>query len=605
MRLRTACLLVSGLLPLAMLSGACSSGDSAGGEWAPKVKSDASVGDAQQDGTVKKDAGDSGKAGSGGSPISTDAGDGKCTGDCKNTQTGAGTQDPFDTSKHDSSNVSVDGDGALVLDKMATASPHLIWIANSGESTVSKVDTSTYQELGRYSTGAGDPSRTSVNAIGDVYVGNRGGLSVTKVSASGQGCPDTNKDGVVTTSTGASNVLPYGQDDCVLWETPLGGDIRGMAAVDLYKQVVVDPDLPAQIEEEHYVWVGGLHGSIYKLDGATGKVLLTTTAPVPVYGFAIDGKGQLWMTNGGSLGRLDTTKCVDDASCAAMDPPCTTSCDASGNCGDTCDTAGKQAISLPDGTYGITVDFKQRVWLGGGQGLKRYNPHVPAAERYAGSVNGFSHGVAADANGWIWGAASPNVVRLNGDTMESTTVTLPSSKGMAVDKDGKIWAIGYMTTSAHVITPGPGLNDNVVTADAVNGLGQPYTYSDMTGLQAALAKNDPGHYMQTFTGCAEGNTKWVELTWDATVPKDTSVMFRVRTADTQPALVAAKWVTVATIPTAVPPVDLDAKFKAAGIKTGEFLDVEVWLSVNVSAQAVVTPKVRNFSVTYSCPPSVN
>ena len=48
-----------------------------------------------------------------------------------------------------------------------------IWIANSGENSVSKIDTVTGNELGRYRTGPGseNPSRTTVDIDGNVWVG--------------------------------------------------------------------------------------------------------------------------------------------------------------------------------------------------------------------------------------------------------------------------------------------------------------------------------------------------------------------------------------------------------------------------------------------------
>ncbi|MFY0531921.1 hypothetical protein [Nannocystis pusilla] len=87
-----------------------------------------------------------------------------------------------------------------------------IWIANSVEGTVSKIDTFTGVEVGRYVTGPdtsglGDanngPSRTSVNLYGDAAVANRNG-GVTKIAARLEDCPDTNGNGVADTSTGPS-----------------------------------------------------------------------------------------------------------------------------------------------------------------------------------------------------------------------------------------------------------------------------------------------------------------------------------------------------------------------------------------------------------------
>ena len=553
--------------------------------------------------------------GSGGGTIGTDSAPGACPGECAEEETGAGTSNPFKPGQNESSNVIKDPSGALVLDRSGSLSPNLIWIANSPQGAVAKVDTTTFQELGRYDSGNADPSRTSVNAIGDVYVGNRGGQSVTKISASGIECPDTNGDGVITTSMGPGDILPFGQDDCVLWQTNLGGDIRGVAAQDITKEVITDPDIPPQIVVKRYVWAGGLHGKVYKLDGETGEILLTTDAPTPIYGLAIDGNGQLWMTGGGGgghLGRLDTNVCVDDASCAVQ--VCEVSCQNgapqngvyNASCPTTCDTETKQRVLIQDGTYGITVDFMQRVWLGGGSGMKRYDPAAPEATRLTGTMHGFTHGVTADAKGWIWGAQKPNVVRMDGDSMEYTTFNFADSKGMAVDRDGKIWIVGQQQ-SAHVIEPGPGLQDANLIPDAVTGLVQPYTYSDMTGLQATLAKNDPGFYREQFEGCAEGkSTSWLELSWDVDTPPDTSVMFRVRSANTAAALETAKWVTVATIPSDVSPALLESKMAAQGVSPERFLEVEVWLSVaKVDPTGLLTPKVNSFSVLHGCPPNVN
>src|SRR5690349_784454 len=51
-----------------------------------------------------------------------------------------------------------------------------IWVANAGQSTISKINTQTMVEEGRYITrpdSNGNPSRTSVNLSGDVAVANR------------------------------------------------------------------------------------------------------------------------------------------------------------------------------------------------------------------------------------------------------------------------------------------------------------------------------------------------------------------------------------------------------------------------------------------------
>ena len=188
----------------------------------------------------------------GASGATTDGGalpPGFCGGSCVKDGSGAASNAPFRPGTLPSDRVAVDGDGALVLDPLAGTVGELIWIANTAEGTVSKIDTVSYAELGRYEIPAVDwnikpdengPSRTSVDSEGSVYAGARFGNGITKVSAAGEDCPDTNGDGAVTTSAGANDVLAAGEDDCVLWTTNIGGDARGVAVQETPTQIIVD-----------------------------------------------------------------------------------------------------------------------------------------------------------------------------------------------------------------------------------------------------------------------------------------------------------------------------------------------------------------------------
>ena len=77
-------------------------------------------------------------------------------------------------------------------------------------------------EEGRYVTRpgqTGDPSRTSVNLVGDVAVANRNG-GLTKVYARSEKCAESNGMPGIQTSTD-SNYLPWGVEECVAWHTPM------------------------------------------------------------------------------------------------------------------------------------------------------------------------------------------------------------------------------------------------------------------------------------------------------------------------------------------------------------------------------------------------
>jgi len=531
---------------------------------------------------------------------------GDCDAYCDAEGVGAsGAGGGFDTDADDSEGVSVDMDGALVLDSREVDT-HFIWIANTGEGTVSKVDTRTYTEVARYRTGpagtANDPSRTSVNLFSDVYVGNRGGRSVTKISALGAECPDTNGDGMITTSTGGGDVLAWGMDDCVLWHTPLtdGGIIRAVAAQDVEG---------LDFTYESFVWIGGWEGIAWKLDGDDGSIVVRTPSPTNNYGFALDGNGQLWVSGrtNNALGRIDTTRCLDDASCA--DAPC----DATG------DTCVKQIIPLPGGNnpYGITVDLDQRVWTAnyGTTNVTRYDPSAPAGARWASADIGQNcHGIAADAEGWVWAACwNSGIRRIWGDDPTMSTFVAGTGgytcKGMAVDFDGKIWSINRNHNSAIVVTPGPTIDAATVDTDVANMIVSPYTYSDMTGQQLRLATNPRGFYRRAFEGCPADavttGTEWEQLRFSADLPPGTSVIWRVRTAATRADLATAEFVLVAEVPPDTSPASIRDALSAAGIDPAQWLEVEVQLhSERDSRTEVITPRIFEIEATHTCPPSI-
>ena len=148
-----------------------------------------------------------------------------------------------------------------------------IWVANSPQGTVSKIDTKTGVEVARYTAGPGtpDPSRTSVNLYGDVVVVDRNG-GIAKIAVEEAGCKDTNGVPGIQTSQGPNDVFAWGGDECVVWHLPLaasgqfgprpvaweGGDQNGCA-------------LP-----NPRVWVGyrdAANGYFKRLDGSSGAIL--------------------------------------------------------------------------------------------------------------------------------------------------------------------------------------------------------------------------------------------------------------------------------------------------------------------------------------------
>jgi hypothetical protein len=468
-----------------------------------------------------------------------------------------------------------------MLDATSSGSS-FIWVANTGEGSVSKVDISTYEELGRYRVGR-DPSRTSVNTLGDVYVGNRGGRSLTKISGRGEGCPDTDGDGVVTTS-GGSDMLPFGRDDCVLWTTELPD-------CDIIRAVAAQDDLGPDGDIHSYVWAGGWGGCLWKLDGETGEIVIDATeSPVLPYGFALDGRGNLWIaTLGNELGRVNTRACIDDISCAL--PFCSEE-----------EECVKQRIIAPVWGYGITVDGQQRVWLGGG--FARYDPAAPLGDRWIEVGGPAVNGVAADGRGWIWGGGMERIVRVDADNPRRWVVVPGaggfSSRGVAVDSEGKIWGINMYHNNATVIRPGADLRDSEVETNVAPYFVRPYTYSDMTGTQLRIATMSHGFYREVIRTCNTEPPYWTELEFDAVVPQGTHLLFRVRTADAAEGLDGAPWVVVGRVPDDESPLSVAEAFEARTLEERPFLEVEIQLSRDQDLETLASPVVLEMEVIQAC-----
>jgi len=480
-------------------------------------------------------------------------------------------------------------------------------VADTDLPGVVKIDLSSLEIVARYRTPGGSTSRTTVNVLGEAFVGSRtdgpyGRTGVTKFLPDGPDCPDTNGDGVITTSMGRDDVLPWGQDDCVAWHFEAEGDIRGLAAQDIPGQ---DPDgictgsddIDVSVPDEHYVWVGGMHGQIYKLDAATGEVLMQVTAPTPVYGMALSGDGKLWIAQ--QLSYLDITQCTDEATCEAA-PVCAQVCTET-DCDGHCDGAVKARLDWNWG-YGITVDCKNRVWMSNGPTL-RYDPNGPINGRLTTGPTSGSGGIAADASGWIWAANGATTVRIDSETMQGIEIPAPN-KGVAVDSDGRVLTI--QNTGVHLIVPGDDLLDYELTNDVVTLEGFAYAYSDMTGVQTRLAADGPGWYRHVFAGCThEDVTDWRMLEWDIEVPDDTWVMFYARSASTVEGLRDEMWTPVASC------LSESGCTSAGSIRDqhGTYLEIEARLTATEEVddgirgciyQPGTSARVKRFTAGYAC-----
>lgn len=358
-----------------------------------------------------------------------------------------------------------------------------IWIANSEQSTVSKINTRTLVEEGRYVTRAdedGNPSRTSVNVVGDVAVANRHG-GITKFYATASRCKDANGDGV-RTSSGPDDVLAWDDEDCRAWFTPM--DYRSQRAIAWTRAEVIDLPDGGRTVGPQFLWVTGVpteptHVDVHLLDGATGEPLeMVRLSPEVLgkdylnrtnvaYGGAVDGESNFWFhayEGDGPLVRIDR----EDFSYRIYEKPV-----GSG--------------------YGIAVDPEGYVWSCS-HTIQRFDPSTESWQQVdlADGNRGGHAGCMPDAQGRLWLISSNNsLLGFDYKTFDLVAkYTMPPGimKGISIDFDGYVWAVSLDgDIGALRVDPETG------NYDAVAGLVFPYTYSDMTGfaLQSAGFKPIP------------------------------------------------------------------------------------------------------------------
>jgi sugar lactone lactonase YvrE len=362
-----------------------------------------------------------------------------------------------------------------------------IWIANSSQGTVTKLNTQTMIEEGRYLTradGLGNPSRTSVSIDSRaVAVANRSG-GLIKIWALPEFCdPMANGQAGLQTADDL-DYLPWGEDDCVAWFTAFDYTTQ--------RPVAWGPgalDRSSCEFEGQVVWTAGCSNQqwaqVHRVDGDTGVVLDTIDVTgfecsvFSPYGGAVDQNGDFWMSNYGP-----------------GSPPSRLAHIAA-------DGTLVEVISPPVVAYGIAVDSNGRVWLASagasaGASAARYSPDSGTWDLADDHVANAYSGIQQDSLGrmwmnyWTYDGVGPNsgLVYIDSETM---AVGPPfdigcgpsSCRGVSVDLDGNVWSTSMGENRAFRFDP------DTLQLDTYDQLVFPYTYSDMTGWALQNTACDP------------------------------------------------------------------------------------------------------------------
>jgi len=587
------------ILTWGLLGGACSGPGKGGQDSAPGVS-------AQGNGQGAAQGGAGGVNPFGAAPQTVNCGD-----RCAEDSVGVGTSTGFQVNADSSNGLLLSPEGALALVlKPPRERMQFLYVANAKEGTVSKINTQTGREEGRYLAALEkpgsrnrasapirekvQPSRTAVDFNGDVWVANRGydpldavdtkayQGTVTKIAH--DNCPDLNGNGKVETSrdvSGDGKIDPADpleflgdSDECILFTVNVGrfgGLPRALAldggGVDVRKS---------------NAWVGNYNEmKFYKLDGDDGHVLTEVPVGIRPYGAAIDSNGMLWATEN----KAATGNAWFDFGILVSVNTLTGKAGNAVSLGWTC-----------TGSYGIAIDQKSRVWVGGGWGFNgacRYDPSDGSIFPVILSDPGRGRGVAADASGNVWLALDPegkpgSLVSFKADTGAERRVYRfaqdgVTTIGVGIDFDGKVWGVNQGSDTTCRVTPGSGEVRCFPTGKG------PYTYSDFTGFALQNITAPMGRYRKIFQGCPGGETHWTQLGYDAQIPDGTQIEVYVKAGGDLATLQNARRVG----PFSSSPVDLSSNPNIQG----EILWVEVVLSTQKQG---VTPVLKSLSVQRTC-----
>jgi hypothetical protein len=226
----------------------------------------------------------------------------------------------FDTGVLFNVNHSAPNNNQLQLNVQSSTFP-VLWVANAGEDTLSRIDTNTGKEVARYRTwfngppnfphlgqslAGAAPSRTAVDGDGNCYVANRHfdnrPAEVVKILASGfidrngngimDTSVDTNNNGIIDPAeimnmvdSNANAIVDTAeiQDERIAWIVRVGGN-NGLG-----RSLTIDP--------QGFIWLGLFNSqAYYKLNPTTGAILAGPIAvgPNTPYGAVVDASGTLW-----------------------------------------------------------------------------------------------------------------------------------------------------------------------------------------------------------------------------------------------------------------------------------------------------------------------
>ena len=477
--------------------------------------------------------------------------------------------------------LAVNARGDLTLASEETLGASTLWVPNGDDGTVSRIDTNARREVARYRSGPTQdvplqPSRVAVDWNLDAWVANRsfeGIGSVIRIAGTPERCLDRNMDGVIRTSMSPEDLLPFGDDECVVLHSSIG-PINGIP-----RAMAVDGDRGLDGVSGGNVWLGLYSGeTIVELDGITGEEMQRIETPgFAPYMAAVDGRGIVWMgSQRGVLTRIDPSTSPISVERIELNMPC------------------YETYSLaiaPSNDLFLSGFACNRVW--------RYRPTTRALEGIdvPESPRGLAIGNMPGAAGTLWVAHTDG--RLSKIDIDTFTLTETfdldgddraprDSIAVGVDGSGAPWTVSEQDRSSPA-TLGIATRLGSDGPSHISVGFAPHVQGDLTGWQRLTNVAAEGNARHVVLGCGDDETMWRAIHLDADLGGGTIEVF-ARHASSVDGLAVETFTLVGSTASASPPFVLE-------LAPGGVVEVELHLIARSRRSA---PIVRRVGIEWVC-----
>ena len=474
--------------------------------------------------------------------------------------------------------LAITSDGALTLERVESVGT-TIWIPNSGDGTLSKIDGTSNLEVARYSTGGHEPSRVAVDYYGDVFVANRefGGVStLRKIAGDPSRCVDRDGDGEITTSGGASVVA---DDECVLFTVEIG-ETDGVA-----RALAIDGDRGLDDISGGNVWVG-LHGgqAIVEVNGYDGSILDRVETPgFAPYAAAFDPRGRLWaIDKAGYLLSIDRFESLREAEIIALPLRCYNLY------GMALENDGRVVMTGYDCNQVIVYDALLETWT-----------LVPTPPSVRGAI---VRETSRGAEAWVAHTdgrvsvldVTPTPALRGTFSLSSDEATPLESIGIGVDDNGRVWAASTLGGEGGVgLATRLNAETGVIEAQVPVGFA-PHVQGDLTGGRLLANFVPEASTEHIFTGCSSDSTRWQRVHSVADIGLGGELAIAIRWAEDEASLSAAEYVELGLAESGRSSLLIGS---VGGVQDGGVLQVRITLRAAARDGA---PLVREIGVQWIC-----